>query len=311
MTSLELSPDQRPLALAALRAVGTGGAGEALSVREQDLLAARAAELGHTGSLDALPAHDPVALARMLPEPERREALVRELVLMAMIDGEVDPAAVATARSTARALAVRQPAIHQLELFLRGRLRRLGFDLMRRSFLASQLKRVWREQGLRGIFRVMRQMRGKPDAKLAARYLALGDLPEGTLGRALFDHFRAAEFALPGEQGSAPETLLFHDLGHALTGYGTDPEGEVQMAGFEAGYMGGSDGFSVTLLGLYLFHLGADINPTAKPARGAFARAPFEAAAARGAGMGIDLRDWDPWPHMARPLSEVRADLHC
>ncbi len=153
------------------------------------------------------------------------------------------------------------------------------------------------------------QARGKADPELAARYLALEQLPAGTLGRELFAHFRRREFPLPGEEGSAPEVVLFHDVGHVLGGYATDPAGELEIGGFEAGYMG-EDGVSVTLVALYLFHLGVEIMPNTKPSPGHFALAPFRAAFARGAAMTEDLRYWDPWPHMDRPVGDVQVDLH-
>ncbi|MCB9596854.1 MAG: hypothetical protein H6719_29295 [Sandaracinaceae bacterium] len=306
MKPLDLNGEQAPHALAALRSVAL--ADGRIAEQEAQMLAVHAELLGFDGDLDALPPLDLDALAERLPDPAHRAALVQRLVLMAMLDGEVGREEIAQTRAIARRLGVLQPAIDQMEHFLAGRMRLLAFDVMRRSFIAEKIGRVWRDEGLRGVAKVARQARGKADPALAARYLALEALPEGTLGRALFEHFRRHGFALPGEEKSAPEAVLFHDLGHVLAGYGTDPEGEVQMAGFEAGFMG-EDGFSVTVLALYLFHLGADLNLSAKPSRLRFALEPFRAAFARGAALNVDLRDWDPWPHMSEPLDEVRAQL--
>ena len=93
----------------------------------------------------------------------------------------------------------------------------------------------------------------------------------------------------------------------ALTGFSTDVAGEVQMAGFEAGYMG-EDGFSVAALALFAFHLGVQI-PNIQAAKGGFDYPSFEQAWRLGLRMTVDLRRWDPWPHMARPLPELRAQL--
>jgi uncharacterized tellurite resistance protein B-like protein len=306
MKPLELTPEQTPYALSALRAVAL--ADGTVAELERELLALHAEVLGFDGDLDALPELDLEALARTMPDPAHRAALVQRLVMMAMLDGEVGAAEIAETKAIAKRLGVLEPAIHQMQMLLAGRLRLLAVDVVRRSFVATKLKRIWREEGLRGMAKLAKQSRGKADPALAARYLALEALPEGTLGRELYAHFRRSGFKLPGEEGSAPEALLFHDLGHVLTGYGTDPEGEVEMGGFEAGYMG-EDGFSVTLLVLYLFHLGADINPTVKPTKGRFDLERYRKAFRRGAQLSTDLRDWDPTDHFGRPVAEVRALL--
>lgn len=306
MKPLALTKEQAPHALAALRDVAL--ADGAIAEPERELLAISAELFGFEGDLDALAPLDLDALAEVMPDPAHRAALVQRLVVMAMLDGEVRRAEIERTRAIADRLGVLQPAIAQMELFVAGRIKLLAFDLMRRSFVATKIKDVWKNEGLRGMAKIAKQSRGKADAALAARYLALEELPDGTLGKELFRHFRRNELALPGEEKSAPEALLFHDLGHVLAGYGTDPEGEVQMSGFEAGYMG-EDGFSVTVLALYLFHLGAGVTPGAPPSKGRFALAPFRAAFARGAAVTADLRTFDPWPHVGEPLEAVRARL--
>ncbi len=40
----------------------------------------------------------------------------------------------------------------------------------------------------------------------------------------------------PGEKGGAAEQVLFHDCAHILSGYGTMPGEEVQVAYFSAGF---------------------------------------------------------------------------
>ena len=44
----------------------------------------------------------------------------------------------------------------------------------------------------------------------------------------MYDHFRENDFKFPGELGGMP--LPFHDIGHVLAGYGTDPQSEIQQA---------------------------------------------------------------------------------
>lgn len=148
---------------------------------------------------------------------------------------------------------------------------------------------------------------GVEDTQTLTRWASLEGLPGGSLGLALHRHMRANGFPLPGEPKGAPEAVMFHDLGHVLTGYGTDAPGEVRMGGFEAGYFG-EDGFGVVTLALYIFHLGAPL-PGTRPATGQFDLAAFHEAWDLGRRLRVDLRGFDWWEHRARPLAEVRVEL--
>jgi hypothetical protein len=44
-------------------------------------------------------------------------------------------------------------------------------------------------------------------------------------------------------------------LGHVLSGYDTDPDGEIQQAAFQAGFVR-KDGFMFLFFGIAQFHLG-------------------------------------------------------
>jgi hypothetical protein len=259
------------------------------------------------GRIDDLVPIMPEEVAASIQDPEARAGLIQRMVIMTMLDEKVDLAEIARLRAFASALGVDEPAICQMQAFQKGRIRLLAFDLVRRGFIGKQLRRVWAEHGLRGVLAAANSMRGRADQAVAARHVSLGSLPPGTLGRGFFDHCRSNGYPLPGEEGGAPEMLLFHDLGHVLTGYGTDPSGEVQMAGFEAGYMG-EDGFGVVLLALFLFHLGAEL-PRTGPARGKFDLDAFDAAFERGRSLAVDLRRWDVWPRMAETVESLRREL--
>jgi hypothetical protein len=145
------------------------------------------------------------------------------------------------------------------------------------------------------------------NAKLAARYRELGFCAQGTFGRAVYDHFVDNEFKFPGEIGGIP--MVFHDVGHVLSGYGTDPQGEIQQAAFQAGFAR-RDGFSFLLFGILQFHLGMRITPVAKGYRGLFDVNRVLMALHRGASCMVDIsEDFDVFAHKDRPLDEVRAEL--
>jgi hypothetical protein len=145
------------------------------------------------------------------------------------------------------------------------------------------------------------------DSQVAARYRSLGNCSPGTLGRAVFDFFAENGFAMPGEPHGIP--VAFHDLGHVLAGYATDPQGEIQQAAFQAGFAR-RDGFSVLLFGILQFHIGMRITPIAKGYEGLFDVPAVLRALERGAACKIDLTDgYDIFGNKHRPIDEVRAEL--
>lgn len=262
-------------------------------------------ELGESNA--PLEVISPEELKERITDPSMRRALVQRLVLMSALDEKIRAEELAAVRSFAQALQIDEPGLTQLELLAKGRIRSLFFDLMRKGFLGKQFKKEWQERGLRGLWTMARAAKG--DKALAARYQALEQLPKESLGHNLFLHFRSNKFALPGEEGAAPELLLFHDLGHVLAGYTTDPAGEVQMAGFEAGYMK-EDGFSAVMLGLVLFHYGVCLPGfVATPTKGLFELPRFQAAYQRGLMLKQDLRNVSFWEYAKLPLAQVKTSL--
>ncbi len=122
-----------------------------------------------------------------------------------------------------------------------------------------------------------------------------------------------AEVTLMERYGAALgiEERAVHNLGHVLAGYGTDPAGELKVAGFQAGYME-EDPLVMYLMIAMLFQLG--VEPIAEmrrvePARGMLDLDTLLEAVRRGQGLRVNLLHWDPWPHMSRSLEEVRTEL--
>ncbi len=93
-----------------------------------------------------------------------------------------------------------------------------------------------------------------------------------------------------------------------LSGYGTDPEGEMQVVAFHAGCRReDKDPFSFLMFGLAQFHLGLRISPLAPEFRGSLEPGRVLRALQRGAACTIDPTDgWDPWPVMHLPLDDLR-----
>ena len=186
---------------------------------------------------------------------------------------------------------------------------RARFDIARRFFAREKGIEFAKEKGLGWVARTLAAMAGlRTDDGIAARYRALATLPAGTLGRSYVDFLERNHFSFPGEKGSPPEVIAFHDLTHVLSGYGTDPEGELQVLAFHAGCRREEkDPFSFLMFGIAEFHLGLAMSPVATGSRGKLDPASMLRALERGAACTIDPTDgWDPWPVMGEPLEALR-----
>jgi len=119
-------------------------------------------------------------------------------------------------------------------------------------------------------------------------------------------YFRKNEFALPGEKGSWPEFVVFHDCTHVLSGYGTDPDREVQVDCFSAGFRR-RDPWLFVFFVLRQFHVGVRMTPITKARTGFFDPEKALIALRRGAAMNVDLTDgWEYWPVMGKQVEVLR-----
>jgi hypothetical protein len=165
------------------------------------------------------------------------------------------------------------------------------------------------------------------DPALAARWAALEDCPEGSLGLGMWRFYRARAFAFPGTPGSAPPALAQHDWIHVLGDYGTTVESELEVFGlisrasddpraftllvqvlglFEAGYLQSGMG----LFQMDLGHVSAAEEDMAVRLADAFrrgARAAWSHNDDHGTQDGIDFLAVDWFAHADRPVDEVRA----
>jgi hypothetical protein len=303
---IEVFPaSELPIALGAVRAI------DPAPTPVQDRFLETIARL-HRTSLDArtLPVPSPAALAAAITDPHRRKRLLQLAVVMTMVDGEVERAPAASVAALARTLGVDEAATDTLRSLAAHRQLLTRVDLTRR-LLGRYLAEAWHEEKLGGLRRMMGPLLGsQPDEpEVSWRYKQLGLLPEGTFGRAFWQHCTTRRFGFPGEPSGIPERMVFHDLGHVLSGYDTNPEGEIQQAAFQSGFIR-NDGFAFLFFGIIQFHLGVKITPIAEPEVGYLDVDKVLTALQRGAACRVDLSDhWDFWPAFSRPLEEVRAEL--
>jgi len=254
----------------------------------------------------------PLSLSALFPAKETRRTLVDTLVIAACMEGDVTVARQTIVATIARELGVVSPWSDLLGALRQRRVLAVKLALVRRAPDARRvLERVWREEGMLGLLRALLFVfGGYQDAALAARYRALKDLPPGSFGRAVSDHFEARGLRFPGEKGGLPERMMHHDLLHVINGYDTDPAGECELAGFYAG-CATADAFTFIVIALATFHLGLPVSPAAvRPAHGEFVPRRVLAAFLRGRRLRVDVMgSWDYWSLLPFSLEQARTLL--
>ena len=299
------TPEQAYWGLRAMKTVAM--ADGALSESERHLLASIQSILGTNHPVDQLEPITPHELARALTDRQIRSQLVQGLVVMSLIDEKTNEQEIDLVERLAEALEVHAPEVQDLRYVLTGEMLRLRIDLARRFWLRDKVKEIWNTEGIRGIYKFVGGMIGKyEDAALAARYRALEKYPAGSLGQEYWEYCRRNKFPLPGEKGGAAEQILFHDCALVLSGYGTTPEEEVQVACFSAGFQR-RDPWTFVFFVLLQFHVGIRMTPVTTARTGFFDPVKAMIAIRRGAGMNVDLNSgWDYWPVMGEQVEELR-----
>jgi hypothetical protein len=242
-------------------------------------------------------------VAAVVVAPHRRKRAVQLAMVMSLVEGVPSAGTTTVVREFAGALSIDEAGLEVLYQLSYGQAFRARLDMIRR---ASRFIR--NADGFPGIFKMTLPFLGfSGDLELAARYRSLESCPPGSIGRAVYDHFVDNGFKFPGEPGGI--AMIFHDLGHVLSGYGTDPESEIQQAAFQAGFAR-QDGFTFLLFGILQFHVGLRITPVAKGYKGLFDVPRVLAALDRGASCKVDVsQGYDLFANKNRPLEEVRREL--
>ncbi len=305
---MELKMPNREQAYWGLRAMKTiAMADGVLDATELNMLASVQRVIGTAYQVEELAPITPVELAQAFPDSQLRRQLVQGLIVVSLIDGKPTERETDLVEQFAQALEVTVSEVRNLRHVLRGEMLQLRLDLVRRFWLRPKVEEIWNREGIRGLYKFVRGMMGRYENKeLADRYRALEHYPSGSLGRAYWEYCRKNSFALPGEKGSAPEQILFHDCAHILSGYGTAPDEEVQVACFSAGFQRREPWIFVFFV-LLQFHVGIRMTPITQARTGFFDPGKALIAIRRGAAMNIDLNDgWDYWSVMGEQVEDLR-----
>lgn len=312
---LQPDPAAALLGLRAMKSVASAAGAPGPSQRAL-MEAARRVILKIDAHIDALPPVEPAELAAGFTGPELRQQLVNGMLVVALADGPPSRVTVARIKAFANALGVSTPHVTDLRRLAEDHMTLFKLDFLRRSQVADIMKNQLEQTGPLGLAKAVLGMRGViEDTSLASRYRAWAKLPEGTLGREAWDFYQKNGFGMPGERRGFPEAGLYHDLSHVLGGYGTDPEGEVQVAAFTAGYKRERP-FYLILFAVLTFSAGVNMRPTdgnttiGVLGNPGMAERMF-AAIERGSRVTVDLSDkWDYWPYAAMQIDEVRQRLN-
>jgi len=189
--------------------------------------------------------------------------------------------------------------VANLRQLAEGRVKWMRFDLTRRGYATEELARTAKEEGLAGIYRTFGPIIGLArDPELSRKYIAFGDLPVGTVGRAYFDLITKNDLSFPGESGGLGERGLWHDMLHVAGGYPVDPIGEAEVVAFMAGFRKEDPFFWLFTVALQ-FQVGLVISPFAPGVPDQIDPRRFVLHHKRGALVKVDLStEWrfqDDW----------------
>lgn len=307
MKNVDWTEEEARCFLEGMQTVATLRGTRPLQALASEMLDSVARHVLHTNiDTSSLQECSPADFARKIKAPRRRTEFVQFLVLMPYLDMQVDADQVAIVDEIARALGVETQTLVDLHRVRDDRLKRLLVDYGRRSFSEyAGAEGPW--QQLKAVTETVRQYVG--DSNVADRYGALESYPEGSLGRVLFQFYRERGFPLPGEKKSFSELLIPHDCCHILGGFNTDMNGEMNVAGFEAGLFENGFGFELLLEVILDFHLGKTFTTAGllPPGTGHFDPEGVVVGYERGAACSVNLiGDWDFWDFADKPVAELR-----
>ncbi|MBW4565277.1 MAG: hypothetical protein KME32_30165 [Mojavia pulchra JT2-VF2] len=304
MNIFVFSPQELPLVLGTLTTVAANP--QALTPLEQQFLQVLNQLYQGNVVVDELFPITTAQIAELITNPQQRKLLLQMAMVMAMVDGEIIPSQQKALRSLADTLCVNEQGLRVLHKAASGHKLLARLDIMRR-LMGKFINAAYQEEGIVGIKKMVTPFfNGGEDLEVAWKYRQLGLLPEGTLGRAFWEHCTQRHFSFPGEAGGIPERMVFHDFGHILSGYDTNPQGEIQQGAFQAGFIR-EDGFVFLLFVILHFHWGIQITPIADADVGLFDILLVMQALKRGAACKVDLSDhWNFWEVVNVPVEELR-----
>jgi hypothetical protein len=268
-----------------------------------------------------IPRLGPEAFGRAMANREEgfRHRMLQFMLLCALVVVPLSDDVIERVEEYSRELGVKNDMLRVAHEYARGSLGLALFDFERSGYMeawdpshstplhtSGELQDAWQQC--------------TKDAELAARWTALRDLPDGTLGREVAKFYDARGFAFPGLPGSAPPLLAQHDWVHVLTGYGSTVECELEVFGFISRANDDPRAFSLLAMVISLFETGylatgaglfeydrGHLSHGGMAVRLADAMQRGARTAAHAGGPDLLARDW--FADADQPLTVVRASL--
>jgi hypothetical protein len=301
----EMSRSQSLTILGAMRAVAETD-GPATEADRRALASADRYLFGQSTpvAFASLAAVTPAALAAALPEPALREDALRFLTVMAFVPGRLDGAKIDHVLRYAAALGIAEHYLDEIKDAAHQRLQSALADMIRCN-MESITNAPWSGDANRWLL----PYADAPDPALLKRFKALNTLPPESLGHAFWAHYQRNRYVFPGDpKGVNAAFIVPHDTTHVLTGYDTDPRGEILVSTFTAAMHRLYPMAGHVLPVIFSWHLGVQLNPVAKDATGGLDPEEFWHAWSAGGVTTVDTfaKDWDFWNYAEMPLIELR-----
>lgn len=313
-----LTEEQARAGLGATKAVATKDGREPMSDAARGLLATTQAVYLQTDfDLDALEIPSPEHVAEVIDHPLARQDLLDGLIITTYMDPDVSADRVEVVDRYADALGLDAHAdMRDLHHVAEGQMMELQYCRLRKTF-AHTMDTVdggWvARHG--AVARQIAKAIVTTDPRVAKRYRALGTLPEGTLGRSLFDFYRNRGWPLPGERGSMAEEIMRHDSAHLIGGYQTNMAGEMGVTSWSAANCRDPRvGNQFIMIAILDFNCGINYEPlfVKDPQKGIVLPEILMGAWVRGAETTVDIfdeRSWNPEENFERDVEDLRVEV--
>ena len=270
------------------------------------------------GAEELLAPLDPEGLAEAIPGVAERNTFMNILAIFELMARPVPKNLERNTERYGLALGVSPPLLGAVR-HLTGEHYALAYlDLARHSWY---VKRTLNDSAHGRLYELLRSelaYLGLADKGIAAKWRALGDLPDGTWGKEVDNFYEDRGFPRPGEAHGIYELGARHDWIHVLADYDTDPIGELEVFGLISAGMAEPRGFTMLAVTLGIYQTGTITHMHGKRVMTATSDAldapdaaeRFARAMVRGANCPIDMMDDVDFFAMAdRPLDQVRAEF--
>ncbi|QYL28791.1 hypothetical protein TM48_03170 [Mycobacterium shottsii] len=279
------------------------GRGEGVVVAAGRLLFRPAVEIEPSG----LGRIEPQELARAVgPDRDLAEHAAALIACASLSDGRIDPGRLRKVVEYAHAMHVRAGWVRDVLQVARGHLAWAMADMTRRNRSTFP---GWASPDDTLTEMMPYRAQTDEDKRLAARFLALEGLPEGTFGHQFWAHFRRHGFGFPGEtEAFAGLFAVLHDGLHVLSGYSTSIQGELLVSTF-TGAMHRRDALRAHILPvIFEWQVSHEVNGIGAR-RGALDPVKFLVSWQRGDSMTTDVLapNWDFWSVVDVELDELRV----